>query len=167
MQYEFQSGSETFEVTLERKGGVFQARIGDREYTVDACRASEQLLSFIVEGRSVLAHLSRGETGWILGVGGKQYVLDDPSAVGVETAGGASGGGTGLIATPMPGKIVEVLVEQGAAVKAGEPLLILESMKMQNEIAADVDGVVKTIHFKAGDLANFGDPLVEIEPDKS
>jgi len=165
MQYEFRYGSETYTVDLEKKGKVYQAKLGDREFTVDACKVSERLLSFIVDGRSVLAHLARGETGWVLGLSGKQYVLEDPSADDERAAGGAGGGGgDGKIVTPMPGKVVEVLVEEGAEVTAGQALLILESMKMQNEINADVDGVVKTVHFKAGDLANFGDPLVEIEP---
>lgn len=165
MQYEFMHGGETYTVDLDNKGDVFTARIGDKEYAVDACQASQSLLSFIVDGRSVLVHMARGETGWVLGVGGKQYVLEDPSAAEEAAAGGAGGGGgDGMITTPMPGKVVEVLVETGAAVEAGQPLLILESMKMQNEIKADVTGTVKQIHFSAGDLANFGDPLVEIEP---
>jgi biotin carboxyl carrier protein len=44
-----------------------------------------------------------------------------------------------------------------------QPLLVVESMKMQNDICSDVKGVVKKVHFKAGDQASFGDPLVEIE----
>ncbi len=163
MQYEFEQGGEIHTVSLERKGDLFLARVGDREYTIDACRATDSLLSFIVDGRSVLAHLARGETGWVLGVGGRQYIFNDPAAADGEAAGGLAGSGDGMIATPMPGKVVEVLVEEGAEVKAGQPVLILESMKMQNDITAGRDGVVKKIHFKAGDLANFGDPLVEIE----
>ena len=54
----------------------------------------------------------------------------------------AAGAGEHSIDAPMPGKIVKLVAEEGQAVKAGDTLLILEAMKMQNEIAADTDGVV-------------------------
>ncbi len=167
MQYEFLYGGETYTVSLEKRGDLFKARIGDREYSIDASQPANQLLSLIIDGRSVLAHLAHDEKGWSLGLGGRQYVLADPAAAGeTGAAGGAGGGGDGKITTPMPGKIVEVLVNPGDAVEPGQPLLILESMKMQNEINSDVKGIVKEIHFAAGDLANFGDPLVEIDVDE-
>lgn len=164
MQYEFFCNNETYTVALEKKGDVFEATVGERTYSIDARRATDRLLSFIVDGRSVLAHLVRGDAGWALGLGGRQFVLEDPSAAEEKSAGpGAGGGGDGHIATPMPGKIVEVLVAEGDEVTVEQPLVILESMKMQNEIKSDVDGVVSKIHRAAGDLANFGDPLIEIE----
>ncbi len=63
---------------------------------------------------------------------------------------------------PMPGKIVEILTEEGRDVRAGEPLLILEAMKMQNEIQAPVAGKVKKIHVKAGQSVLKDDIMVEI-----
>ena len=62
----------------------------------------------------------------------------------------AAGAGEHPIDAPMPGKIVKLVASEGQAVKAGETLLILEAMKMQNEIAADADGVVKTFNVAAG-----------------
>lgn len=67
------------------------------------------------------------------------------------------------IDAPMPGKIVEVLVEEGADVKAGEPILILEAMKMQNEISSHVDGVIRKIAIRQNDSVMKDDLLVEIE----
>jgi len=63
---------------------------------------------------------------------------------------------------PMPGRIVEVLTEEGREVRAGEPLLILEAMKMQNEIQAPIAGKIKKIHVKAGQNVLKDDMLVEI-----
>ncbi len=68
-----------------------------------------------------------------------------------------------LIGAPMPGKIVDILVEAGAKVKEGEALLILEAMKMQNEIASPVSGVVKKVYVRQNDIVNKEDVLVEIE----
>jgi len=68
-----------------------------------------------------------------------------------------------LIAAPMPGKIVDILVETGAKVKEGEALIILEAMKMQNEILSPAQGTVKKIFVKQGDIVNKEDILIEME----
>jgi len=68
-----------------------------------------------------------------------------------------------LVTAPMPGKIVELLVEESSQVKEGEAILILEAMKMQNEIIAQVSGKIKKISVKAGDSVTKDDVLMEIE----
>ena len=72
----------------------------------------------------------------------------------------AAGAGEHSIDAPMPGKIVKLVASDGQAVKAGDVLLILEAMKMQNEIAADADGVVKTFNVTAGQSVKVHDSLV-------
>jgi len=67
------------------------------------------------------------------------------------------------ILAPMPGKIMELLVEENTSVKEGEPILILEAMKMQNEIIAVVAGKIKKIHVKSGDNVAKDEVLMEIE----
>ena len=64
---------------------------------------------------------------------------------------------------PMPGKIIDVLVREGASILRGEPLLILEAMKMQNEIIAMVSGKIRSIRVKQGDSVAKDDVLMEIE----
>ncbi len=66
------------------------------------------------------------------------------------------------ITAPMPGKIVDVIVEEGAEISMGEPVLILEAMKMQNEISSHVDGVVKKISIRKNDSVMKDDLLMEI-----
>lgn len=72
----------------------------------------------------------------------------------------AAGAGEHSIDAPMPGKIVKLVAAEGQAVKAGETLLILEAMKMQNEIAADADGVVKSFNVAAGQSVKAHESLV-------
>ena len=67
------------------------------------------------------------------------------------------------IASPMPGKIIEVFAEEGTDVKEGDTLLILEAMKMQNEITSHITGKVKKVLVKQGDNVNKDDILMEIE----
>lgn len=74
----------------------------------------------------------------------------------------AAGAGEHSIDAPMPGKIVKLVAAEGQAVKAGDTLLILEAMKMQNEIAADADGTVKTFNVTAGQSVKAHESLVII-----
>jgi acetyl-CoA/propionyl-CoA carboxylase biotin carboxyl carrier protein len=84
-----------------------------------------------------------------------------PKAAGTSTVGGAAGGGT--VTAPMQGTIVKVLTEVGAKVEAGDPLLVLEAMKMENQITAQTSGTVKDLRVAAGDSVGTGDVLVVIE----
>ncbi|MDA3823441.1 MAG: acetyl-CoA carboxylase biotin carboxyl carrier protein subunit [Bacteroidales bacterium] len=70
------------------------------------------------------------------------------------------------IEAPMPGKIIEIIAEEGGEVNAGEPLLILEAMKMQNEIASPVNGTIKKIAIRQNDSVMKDDLLIEIEKNK-
>ena len=72
----------------------------------------------------------------------------------------AAGAGEHSIDAPMPGKIIKLVANEGAAVKAGDVLLILEAMKMQNEITADADGTVKKFNVAAGQSVKAHESLV-------
>jgi 3-methylcrotonyl-CoA carboxylase alpha subunit len=63
----------------------------------------------------------------------------------------------------MPGRVLAVLVEPGARVRRGEPLLVLEAMKMEHTIAAPADGVVKAVHFQAGQQVEEGARLMSMK----
>ena len=74
-----------------------------------------------------------------------------------ETAAGAAGSVT--VTAPMPGNILDVKVKAGDSVKAGDTLLILEAMKMENEISAPQDGTIASVNVRKGDVVNSGDLL--------
>jgi acetyl-CoA/propionyl-CoA carboxylase biotin carboxyl carrier protein len=78
-----------------------------------------------------------------------------------QSAGGSSG--SGEVAAPMQGTIVKVLVEAGQSVAAGDPVVVLEAMKMENQITAEKSGTVAKVHVKAGDTVGAGDVLVVVE----
>ena len=82
-----------------------------------------------------------------------------------RTAGAASAAlGTGAVAVPMQGTIVKVLVSEGDRVEAGQPVVVLEAMKMENNINADVSGTVKEVKVAPGDTVGGGDVVMVIEP---
>ncbi len=85
------------------------------------------------------------------------------AARSASAAGGAGGGGNGQVTVPMQGTIVKVLVEVGQSVEAGQSVVVLEAMKMENQIEADKSGTVKAINVSPGDTVGAGDIVVVIE----
>ena len=85
-----------------------------------------------------------------------------PAPASAPAAASAPMGGGEVIAAPMPGTILDIKVTEGQAVKAGDILLILEAMKMENEIVAPADGIVKSIHTSKGTSVSSGDALITL-----
>jgi len=86
-----------------------------------------------------------------------------PVARDVEVSHAESKGGDKIIKAPLPGTIVDVKIKKGQEVKAGDILIKLVAMKMENEIAAHKDGKIKDVIVKKNDTVNKGDALVEME----
>ncbi|MBI4720881.1 MAG: acetyl-CoA carboxylase biotin carboxyl carrier protein subunit, partial [Chitinivibrionia bacterium] len=88
----------------------------------------------------------------------------NPENDALPGAGHGAGHGDGSVASPMPGNIIAIHVAEGDSVAAGQAVVVIESMKMQNEITAPIHGTVKKIACAVGAQVGFGDMLVEIEP---
>ncbi|WP_394276511.1 biotin/lipoyl-containing protein [Luteococcus sp.] len=86
-----------------------------------------------------------------------------PSAA-VQASAPVGGGGAGNMTAPMPGVVLSVSAKPGQSVKRGDPLLVLEAMKMKNELRAQRDGTVASVPVEAGAQVAFGDVLVVFEP---
>lgn len=86
-----------------------------------------------------------------------------PQAAPAPTPAAAAPAGGTTVESPMPGNIWKVIVKEGQQVKEGETLIILEAMKMENEIPAPCDGVVASLHVAEGAAVNGGDILVSIK----
>ena len=96
-------------------------------------------------------------------VNGKAYDVDvEEMGAGAAPAPVAAPAGAGSITAPMPGKVLKILVAQGAAVTAGQLVIILEAMKMENEIFTTVAGSVSQICCKEGDTVSTGDTLLVV-----
>lgn len=149
-------------VKLSPSGDTYVAIVDGREYTVSAATLSHDMLAFFVANRSHTAYVSCGPKGMHMSLDGRDYLVADASP-DAETP-GASGlhGGDGRLTAPMPGNIVAVHADAGDDVTAGQPIIVLESMKMQNEIVAPVAGKVTRVGCKVGDQVGFNDVLAEI-----
>jgi biotin carboxyl carrier protein len=108
---------------------------------------------------------------WDVSVDGKTYQVEmdqEPSRSHRKKRDSNRGGGpsSGLISSAIPGKIVSVLVSEGDIVEAGGVVVVLEAMKMQNEIKTSIDGRVKKIMCKPGERIEANVPLMEISDSK-
>lgn len=113
-------------------------------------------ISLIIDGQKHEAQITKVGDCWWVHLFGHTIQLEyiEPGSIGSEQSGS-------LIA-PMPGKILEVYVAIGDAVKASQPLMMMEAMKMEHRIVASHDGVVKAIHFNAGEQVAQGAELLSI-----
>ena len=141
-----------YEVEVEElPGGRFKVSFEDKEYTVEA-----KGLGIEVSAISAPAQVSAPS------VPTAPSPAPAPVAPAAPAAPTPAPAGEGVVTAPMPGKILRILVKEGESVKTGQGLLILEAMKMENEIPSPKDGVIKKILVKEGDTVDTGQPLIEI-----
>lgn len=143
----------TYKTAVVHDNGETTVRVGGRPYRVKV----KDEKSVTVDGRPLTVELSGQPTA----PRPPAKKVAPKKAAGSEMAeGGASGG---AVAALMPGTVIDVRVNEGDQVSAGAVLLIFEAMKMQNEVKAPHDGVVKRIAVKAGQAVGNGDVMVVIE----
>lgn len=160
MLLNFRNEDGMIDVDVSRDGEDWRLVIDGREVPVQAFR--EQGGSWLVDthqGRRRLWVAVRGDQRLVF-CDGKVRILEMPDADHADLDAPETAG-PGLFAA-MPGKVVKVLVAAGDAVTAGQPVIILESMKMETELASAVDGVVDAVHVQDGQLVGQGDSLVDI-----
>lgn len=169
MRYHVTIAGRTFQVVLGPEGveGI----------TLDGKRVAARLervngtpvLVLVVDHRKrrVLAERN-GKGSWRLGLGGavlEAEVVDERTkAVREMTGARAAPPGPKPIVAPMPGMVVKVEVAEGDRVEAGEGVVIVEAMKMENELRASAAGVVSRVRVRAGDAVDKGQILVELGP---
>ncbi|MCC7478137.1 hypothetical protein IT575_06720 [bacterium] len=162
MSRRYAHGSEERELSLRRStDGSMLLSLDGRELKLAELQQEAGELSFIWEGRRVSAFVLSNAGGFELWIEGRRMVFRsiEPGADGSEA--GAERGGD--LVSRMPGKVLALLVEPGAQVHKGQPLLILEAMKMEHEILAPADGVVSAFRKAQGDRVMPGDLLVDFE----
>jgi biotin carboxyl carrier protein len=155
-------------VELNRVGDSVVAEVGGRRYEVEVREPEPGAYLLLREGRVYECRLSGGAAeagGAEVRVGNRSYRvrLADPKRL--RGAGVAAGheGGLAQVLAPMPGKVVRVLVEQGQAVEAGDGLVVVEAMKMQNELKSPKAGTVVELHAQVGATVNAGEVLAVVE----
>jgi glutaconyl-CoA/methylmalonyl-CoA decarboxylase subunit gamma len=144
-------GDETFAVRVVRRGNIVTVYVNEKPYAIqlpDGAQPEEGPLKLLVDAKEFEVELK-----------GRAGARAKPRAKAKQAA-----GGTGVVLSQMTGRVIRVDVKPGDEVKEGEVMLVVEAMKMENEISAPVSGTVKVVSVAAGARVAEGDPLVTIEP---
>jgi biotin carboxyl carrier protein len=146
-------------------GGRFQVGIDGTNYDVDAQAIGPDFLSLIVDNRTRdFAFSPDGEAWELHGKDRRHCLLISNGRRKAGWGSGACAAGPAVVRAAMPGKIVQVEVKEGDRVAPGTGLLIIEAMKMENEIRSEGTGIVKAIRVKPGDAVERDAVLIEIGP---
>ena len=141
--------------------------VDGKVYEVDFESVSGQpVYSLIVDGRSHESYVAPGDHDWQVLLRGRLYpvTVEDEREKRLRSAAGGGVAETGEfhLRAPMPGLIVTILVGEGQAIQKGQVLLILESMKMQNELKSPRDGVIGRVRVKAGETVEQKQTLLSV-----
>jgi biotin carboxyl carrier protein len=158
------NGKEHEVETVERLGEL-EVRLGGKrvDYRYHEVNRAGQV-SLTVDRKAYGISIEGSTSKIAVTLAGQRYAIgiEDERERAAGLAARARSGGAGPVKAVMPGVVVDLLVKSGQIVKAGEPLLILEAMKMQNEIAAPADGRVTDVHVAKGQAVGAGEKLVTL-----
>jgi biotin carboxyl carrier protein len=166
MKYLTRANGQTFEVTVEDAG---QVKVGDQAFSVNLKAIDEQVLfSLLIDHESYELVVDQYQDGFRVSLCGEMYEvavedLQRPRDRTRESRQAVSLDGEQVVRAPMPGLVVQVPISEGQEVAAGDVLIVLESMKMENELLSPRGGIVKTIHAAVGDTPSLDESLVTLQ----
>ena len=156
----------THHLELTEGARTWRCKVDDQMIEVDAALTARDVMSVLIGGDAFEIKRERSLQGELhLVIGSARYAVEvqDPRSLRTRRASGGGETGPQKITAPMPGKIVRVMVAEGDEVKAGQGVIVMEAMKMQNEMKSPKDGKVQKILTSEGSTVNPGDTLAVIE----
>jgi acetyl/propionyl-CoA carboxylase alpha subunit len=164
MTYDVTIDGRHYRLDLNRADGRWSCRLDGREVEVDAVLARPDVLSVRLGNQAYEVKCERVGGDMHLWVGSARFAADvrDPRSLRGRIR-AVDDQGPRKLTAPMPGKIVRVLVRPGSQVEAGAGVLVVEAMKMQNEIKSPKKGTIQKILVSEGAAVNAGDVLAVVE----
>ena len=167
MKWVIRSGDKAHEVVVHRRSGRSEVIVDGEVFSVDFIRLDEARASlrFRNDGQSFSITYERSnKRTWRVGVGVREFLIDALTPLeAIENEAAAQVQGPSTIEAPIPGKVVKINVEAGARVEPGQVVVVLEAMKMENELIAEQAGIVASVHIEQGMTVETGQLLVELE----
>ena len=166
MTYDVIVDGKTHRLELTKGEKIWLCKVDDQLIEVDAALTSRDVMSVLVGGDAYEVKRERSLQGELhLVIGGARYAVDvqDPRSLRTRRSAGGAEAGPQKITAPMPGKIVRVIVAVGDEVEVGQGVIVMEAMKMQNELKSPKDGKVQKVLTSEGSTVNPGDTLAVIE----
>ena len=160
-------GEQNYRIEIEETGkSVYRVSVDGNEFVVDGKKTGRTNYSLIVDNRSFEIEVDNSEDEYRVLVDGRNYHVHLVDERRVRVGGAESDSqlqGRQRVSVPMPGKVIAVLVSEGDVVEKGQGLVIVEAMKMENEVRSPSAATVKEIRVKAGDTVVGGAVLVIVE----
>ena len=152
-------------VRVRRVDSGYEVTVGDRTYQVDALSLQNDVRSLRIDGEQHEVSVRRHGEDYVVTSrhGTATVAVTDPlTHLAQQTRGGHGGRRPARVSAYMPGRVVAVLVQEGESVTAGQGVVVLEAMKMENEIRAEADGTVRQIFVQPGQAVDTGEVLFEL-----
>ena len=164
MTYEIAIDGKSYRLDLSQAQGRWSCRVDGREVAVDAVLARPNVLSLRIGNNAYEVKCERVGGDVHIWVGSQRFAVDvrDPRSLR-SRARAADDRGPKKLTAPMPGKVVRILLTQGTEVEAGAGVLVVEAMKMQNEVKSPKKGTIQKILVSEGTAVNAGDVLAIVE----
>ncbi len=163
MRFSAKAGGQILDVTIERRNGTYSVEIDGEQYEVDSHKLEADFYSILTRGRSYEVSVEASRNGYRVRHGAAEQLitLSDPGRQASEEL--VDTMGTAAVVSAMPGKVVRVLVRVGDRVEAGQGVIVVEAMKMENEITAPKPGRVISIAVQPDQTVESGTELLVIE----
>ncbi len=163
-----QLNNEKHEIVLKQNGVNVSAEIDGRHFELEAHEVEPNVFLLKHDNQVYqifVAPNEKPDEPFLVNFGNSDFEikLSDPKRMRHSAGASENADGAAEIKTAMPGKVVRILVEQGAEIRQGDGVIIVEAMKMQNEMKAPKDGTIKEIRVREGATVNAGDILAIIE----
>ncbi len=160
-------GERSYTVEIEEVGkSLYRVAVDGSEFLVDGKKTGVTNYSLIVDNRSFEVDVDISEDEYRVLVDGRSYHIDLLDERRMRLGGLQSGiqlQGRQQVSVPMPGRVIAVLVSEGDKVERGQGLVIVEAMKMENEVPCPINGEVKEVKVQTGDALEAGAILVVVE----
>ena len=166
MTYEVMIDGTPHTVELAQQGELWQCRVDGQEIMVDAAFTARDVISMLVDNRAYeikREYSILGDSNVVIGSERFSAEVRDPRSLRSRRAAASGGEGPQKIIAPMPGKVIRILAPEKTPVEAGQSILVVEAMKMQNEIKSPKKGVVQQVTVTEGGNVNAGDTMAIVE----
>jgi biotin carboxyl carrier protein len=165
MVYDVIVGGKPHRLELQKTGSGWHCRLDGTELHVDAVLSRRDVLSLVIDGQAYEVKRERTSTDLHMWVGSTCFTVElrDPRSLRSRRGSALEDTGPRKVVAPMPGRVIRVLVSEQSQVEAGQAIVAVEAMKMQNEIKSPKKGIVKKIMASAGAAVNAGDVLAIVE----
>ena len=166
MNFEFKHNKENFGISIDKEKNLYSYSIKGQNHKLSAEFINPNCMILSNEQNNERVYIAGEDEKIFIHYKGRQYFIeniDDSNDSAIQQSSDSAHDINSEICSPMPGKILKILVKKGEKVKAKQNLIIIEAMKMEHNIQAPQDGNVKKIFFKEGDIVDTGQELIDLD----